>query len=109
MRKVVVFPAPFGPSRPKTSPRSTENDTSRQAGRPPNDLVSPFASIAGNAADSTPKKVFLALCVTGGLARAALLRLVHRARLRRPRRLSRLVARQRLVLDDFHLAVLGRG
>src|SRR5262245_36872345 len=33
MRINVVLPAPFGPSRPTISPRSTSNDTSSSAGR----------------------------------------------------------------------------
>ena len=33
--KHVVLPAPFGPIRPTSSPRPTENDTLRKAARPP--------------------------------------------------------------------------
>src|SRR5258706_1958666 len=36
VRTVVVFPAPFGPRKPKTSPRSTANETSSKAMRSPN-------------------------------------------------------------------------
>src|SRR5439155_617752 len=54
MRSVVVLPAPFGPKKPKTSPRSAAKDTSRHAGRPPKDLESPCASIAAKRRRSYP-------------------------------------------------------
>src|SRR5262252_1995655 len=34
MRNVVVLPAPLGPRKPTTSPRSTRSETSRMAARP---------------------------------------------------------------------------
>ena len=46
VRTVVVFPAPFGPRNPNTSPRATLNDTSATAVRPPNFLVRCLTSIA---------------------------------------------------------------
>ncbi len=46
MRRVVVLPAPLGPSSPNTSPRCTSNVMSLQADRPSNDLVSPLTSMA---------------------------------------------------------------
>src|SRR4029079_11811430 len=36
VRTSVVFPAPFGPRNPKTSPRPTSNETSAKAVRSPN-------------------------------------------------------------------------
>ena len=39
MRMVVDLPAPLGPRKPSTSPRSTENDTSFTASFGPNALV----------------------------------------------------------------------
>src|SRR5207248_2315548 len=54
MRRVVVFPAPLGPSSPNTSPRSTAKLISRQAIRPPKLFASPHASIAANAAEDYP-------------------------------------------------------
>ena len=35
VRTVVVFPAPLGPRKPKTSPRATSNETSSNASRSP--------------------------------------------------------------------------
>src|SRR5437764_13195723 len=35
MRKIVLFPEPFGPRSPTTSPAPTENETSRTASRGP--------------------------------------------------------------------------
>src|SRR5580658_8958535 len=51
IRTVVVFPAPFGPRNPNTSPRATVNDTSSTAVRGPKTLVRWLTSIAA-AADS---------------------------------------------------------
>ena len=52
IRRVVVFPAPFGPSSPNTSPGRTVNDTSFTAGTlpPPGPVkyfVRPSSSIMG--------------------------------------------------------------
>ena len=47
VRTVVVLPAPLGPRKPKTSPRSISNDTSSNAMRSPNRLPSAFAVRAG--------------------------------------------------------------
>src|SRR4051812_9147888 len=47
MRKLVVFPAPFGPSRPTTSPASTLNDTPFTTSRRPKYLTSPSTSNSG--------------------------------------------------------------
>ena len=47
LRKVVVFPAPLGPTSPSTSPGATLNDRSRTAATVPYDLVSPWTSIIG--------------------------------------------------------------
>ena len=46
-RTVVVFPAPFGPSSPNTSPWPTSNETSRKATRSPKRLVSRLTASAG--------------------------------------------------------------
>ena len=47
MRSAVVFPAPFSPSRPSTSPGRTAKETSRSACTPPaNCLQSPVTSSA---------------------------------------------------------------
>jgi hypothetical protein len=43
---VVVFPAPFGPNKPNTSPRSTEMLTLSTATSPSKRLVSSLVSIA---------------------------------------------------------------
>ena len=42
MRMVVVFPAPFGPRRPKTVPSSTERSTPLTARTSPKDFVRLF-------------------------------------------------------------------
>ena len=47
IRKVVVFPDPFGPSRPVTIPAGAVNDTSRTAVTRPKVLVSPQTSSSG--------------------------------------------------------------
>src|SRR5690606_12600882 len=47
MRMVVVFPAPFGPSRPNTSPPETERSMPSTAARSPYLLVSLLASMRG--------------------------------------------------------------
>ena len=62
---IVVLPEPFGPIRPTISPRSTSNDTSSTATRPPNALRR-FAIVqrrrrsaaiaAGPASDGTPER-----------------------------------------------------
>jgi hypothetical protein len=46
----VDFPAPFGPIRHVSEPRSTPRLTSSTAARPPNDLVTPPTSQARSAA-----------------------------------------------------------
>src|SRR5512135_3265143 len=47
MRMVVVFPAPFGPRKPRTSPRSTRNETESTAVARPYLLVRLSTSIIG--------------------------------------------------------------
>src|SRR5579864_3168749 len=56
-RCVVVFPAPFGPSRPKSSPGRTSNDTSFTAARSPNRRVSPRHSITAAKASPAPELI----------------------------------------------------
>ena len=46
MRMVVDLPAPLGPRKPNTSPRSTVKDTSSTAVKPPKRLVSFSISIS---------------------------------------------------------------
>src|SRR5438445_7534844 len=46
MRRVVVVPAPYGPSRPNTLPRGTSRDRSFTATWPANALVTPRRRIA---------------------------------------------------------------
>src|ERR1700722_10985402 len=41
MLKIVLLPEPFGPIRPRISPRSTLNDTLLTALKPPNRLTRP--------------------------------------------------------------------
>src|SRR6516165_3052141 len=48
MRKIVLLPEPFGPSRPTTSPRSMAKDTSVTARRGPYHLVTCCASTSGD-------------------------------------------------------------
>src|SRR5580693_8981113 len=49
VRTVVVFPAPFGPRKPKTSPWPISNERSANATRSPKHLPSPLtASAAGS-------------------------------------------------------------
>jgi len=43
MRIVVVFPAPFGPRKPKTSPAVSSKETSETTSRRPNRFVSASA------------------------------------------------------------------
>ena len=43
---VVVFPAPFGPKIPKTSPSRTSNEMPSTAVRPPNVLMRPRTAMA---------------------------------------------------------------
>src|SRR5579871_4049568 len=47
-RSVVVFPAPFGPTRPITSPGCTVNDSSFTATKSPYNLVSAATLIIGS-------------------------------------------------------------
>ena len=47
VRTVVVFPAPFGPRNPKTSPWPTSNERSWNATRSPKRLVRPLTDSAG--------------------------------------------------------------
>src|ERR1700757_232655 len=47
MRKIVLLPEPFGPSRPTTSPGSIAKDTSVTARRGPYHLVTCWASTTG--------------------------------------------------------------
>src|SRR3954462_4973807 len=42
--KIVLLPDPFGPIRPRISPRSTLNDTLLTAVNPPNRLTSPLTT-----------------------------------------------------------------
>ena len=49
IRIVVVLPAPFGPSRPKTEPRGTSRSSESSARTDPNRFVSPRVRIAGSA------------------------------------------------------------
>src|SRR5262249_61071612 len=46
--RVVVFPAPLGPSRPKTSPPATSKETSSTATRSPKRRVNACAEITGS-------------------------------------------------------------
>src|SRR5262245_66512829 len=46
MRRKVVFPAPFGPSTPYTSPCATSSEIPSTAVRSPKRLVTPTASTA---------------------------------------------------------------
>jgi len=52
MRNVVVFPDPFGPSRPVIIPAGAVNDTSRTAVTRPKVLVSPRTSISATSASN---------------------------------------------------------
>ena len=44
MLKIVLFPDPFGPINPRTSPSASANETSLTAMKPPNRLKSPVTS-----------------------------------------------------------------
>src|ERR1700680_2037749 len=58
VRTVVVFPAPFGPRKPNTSPGATVNDTSWNAVRSPKRLGSRSPYKAGDSIDpSRPRDV----------------------------------------------------
>ena len=59
MRRVVVLPAPFGPSSASTSPAPTESDTSCTAARVPKTRVSPEVSTHRGAHRFNPSKVRL--------------------------------------------------
>src|ERR1043165_4981685 len=52
MRMVVVFPEPFGPRKPQTSPSGTAISTSSTASLRPKRLVRPCTSIASDTAMS---------------------------------------------------------
>jgi hypothetical protein len=47
VRTVVVFPAPFGPRKPNTSPRPISKETSLNATRLPKRLPRPWTESAG--------------------------------------------------------------
>ena len=47
MRMVVVLPLPFGPRKPRISPRRTDSDTPSTTVRSPKRLVSPRTSMTG--------------------------------------------------------------
>src|SRR4029078_1722698 len=53
-RSVVVFPAPFGPTRPRISPGATSNVTPRTAVKSPCSLVSVWAEITYGALGAHP-------------------------------------------------------
>ncbi len=48
MRRVVVLPAPFGPRKPCTSPRCTDNSSPSRARVGPNVFTSPEIAIAAD-------------------------------------------------------------
>src|SRR2546421_360028 len=53
-RRRVLFPAPFGPRRSTTSPRSTLRSTRTMAGATPNTRVTPVRETAGVSVDVSP-------------------------------------------------------
>src|SRR3954468_22939091 len=53
VRTVEVLPAPFGPRKPKTSPRPTSKDTSAKAVRAPNFLLRCWTVTAGRFINAT--------------------------------------------------------
>src|SRR3990167_7505806 len=55
-RIVVVFPAPSGPTRPKSSPSATRSESSRSAARSPKDLLKRSVRIASIAALPDPSE-----------------------------------------------------
>src|SRR5262245_11373266 len=57
--KIVLLPEPFGPIRPRISPRSTLNDTSLTAVNPPKRLTNPLTT-------STSGRPFLAIAMLLG-------------------------------------------
>src|SRR5688572_17761826 len=56
MRRVVVFPAPSGPTRQNSSPRVTSNERSSTAATTPNRRVSPLAVTIGTAGMISPAR-----------------------------------------------------
>src|SRR4051794_4521730 len=54
----VVLPAPFGPRKPNTSPRSTVSDRSSTAVKSPYFFVRERISITGGRLSSAPAKTF---------------------------------------------------
>src|SRR5947209_16344066 len=65
IRSIVVLPAPFGPKRPKNSPRSTVSWMPFSASTVPYRFVSPEASIAATAAPTRPTLYRVSLLVIG--------------------------------------------
>src|SRR5580658_6941095 len=62
-RRVVVLPAPLGPTKPMTSPERTEKDKSFTAVKSPYNLVNPATSICGGAkADSAIGGGAMSMC-----------------------------------------------
>src|SRR5579871_3958840 len=55
MRKIVLLPDPFGPSRPTISPCSMANETSVTARRGPYHLVTCWASTIGDIGSHPPE------------------------------------------------------
>src|SRR6478609_4855526 len=58
MRRVVVLPAPSGPTRPNSSPRPTSKLTPATAVRSPNARVRPSTRRRGSAIGSSPYRRF---------------------------------------------------
>src|SRR5437870_12281840 len=61
IRMLVVFPAPFGPMKPKTCPRPTSNDTSCTARVVPKKRYRRRSSMIGKLADGDIRRSWLVL------------------------------------------------
>src|SRR5262245_32533960 len=75
IRRVVVLPAPFGPSRPKISPGATRKETSATAVRSPNLRTSWEAVSTGRPRAHTPQELNYRLGLAG-FSRGAVVLLV---------------------------------
>src|SRR4051812_868367 len=71
MRISVVLPAPFGPSRPTISPRSTSNDTSSSASPSPPRLDAPYVFVTPRTLIKSATRLLQAAIAQGAVVLAA--------------------------------------
>src|SRR6187549_3394945 len=71
MRISVVLPAPFGPSRPTISARSTSNDTSSSAGRTSPPRADPYLFVTPRTLIKSARRLLQTAIAQGSVVLAA--------------------------------------